>query len=248
MAAALIDYGRSCSVQLMPENVENFKKFLGEGICGKMEGKYVYIGNIRIALKAGYETVKKERVQGLCTSEVNEAAALQAQEQLGNILDHVHANFLPEDKARILTDFKKEGSALVTETGNVILMSNELRKVPKPPVSQNELIGKSWSTSFSLFRQKLRSLDCLLVESIFTNFRVTQSTIINIAATPSPASRLEIGVLERTIIRLVCILDNVLLDRAASMSRRIVAVIPTNQSTVIMESVPRIPTMGIARS
>lgn len=79
--------------------------------------------------------------------------------QLGNALEVVHAELLPEDKARIIETFKKEGStamigdgindapalamadigismgisgsALATETGHVILMSNDIRKVPK---------------------------------------------------------------------------------------------------------------------
>ena len=79
--------------------------------------------------------------------------------QLGSRLDVVHAELLPEDKARIIKEFKKEGptamigdgvndapalatadigismgisgSALATETGHVILMSNDIRKIPK---------------------------------------------------------------------------------------------------------------------
>ncbi|KAM7267114.1 hypothetical protein ACFE04_009280 [Oxalis oulophora] len=200
MAAALVDYGRSLSIEPKPENVENFQNFPGEGICGKIEGKDVYIGNKRIALKAGCETeqtsdgkggrstgyvyvegalaavfyladtcrtgaaeaIKELKALGIKTAMLtgdNEAAALQAQEELGNVLDHVHADLLPKDKARILTEFKTEGctamigdglndapalatadigismgisgSALATETGNVILMSNDLRKIPK---------------------------------------------------------------------------------------------------------------------
>ncbi|XP_022755459.1 cadmium/zinc-transporting ATPase HMA3-like isoform X3 [Durio zibethinus] len=89
----------------------------------------------------------------------NQAAAIHVQQQLGNRLDVVHAELLPEDKARIIKEFKKEGptamigdgvndapalatadigismgisgSALATETGHVILMSNDIRKIPK---------------------------------------------------------------------------------------------------------------------
>jgi Cd2+/Zn2+-exporting ATPase len=79
--------------------------------------------------------------------------------QLEHALEVVHAELLPEDKATIIKELKKEGptamigdglndapalatadigismgisgSALATETGHVILMSNDLRKVPK---------------------------------------------------------------------------------------------------------------------
>lgn len=79
--------------------------------------------------------------------------------QLGNRLDVIHAELLPEDKGRIIKEFKEEegptamigdgvndalalatadigismgisGSALATETGHVILMSNDIRKIP----------------------------------------------------------------------------------------------------------------------
>lgn len=79
--------------------------------------------------------------------------------QLGNALNVVHSELLPEDKAKIINQFKQEGktamigdgindapalatadigismgisgSALATETGQVILMSNDIRKVPE---------------------------------------------------------------------------------------------------------------------
>lgn len=79
--------------------------------------------------------------------------------QLGKALETVHAELLPEDKTRLINDFKREGptamigdglndapalatadigismgisgSALAIETGDVILMSNDIRKIPK---------------------------------------------------------------------------------------------------------------------
>jgi Cd2+/Zn2+-exporting ATPase len=78
--------------------------------------------------------------------------------QLGHALDVVHSELLPEDKARIIEDYKKEGptamigdgindapalatadigismgisgSALAMETGHVILMSNNIQNIP----------------------------------------------------------------------------------------------------------------------
>ncbi|GFY81407.1 heavy metal atpase 2 [Actinidia rufa] len=89
------------------------------------------------------------------------AAAVLVQDQLEDALDEVRAELLPEDKARIIEDLKKKkkggvamigdgmndapalatadvgismgisGSALATETGHMILMSNNIRKIPE---------------------------------------------------------------------------------------------------------------------
>lgn len=53
MAAALVDYAQSHSVEPQPDNVEEFKNFPGEGIYGKIDGKDVYIGNQKMAIRAG---------------------------------------------------------------------------------------------------------------------------------------------------------------------------------------------------
>ncbi|KAI4344443.1 hypothetical protein L6164_011672 [Bauhinia variegata] len=202
MAAAILDYGRSFSIEPKPEKVTVFESFPGEGIRGIIDGRDVYIGNKRISVRAGSETVPTLRgnsqegktagyiysgatligffsLADACRSGVQEAvgqlklmgiktamltgdsqaAAMQAQEQLGYALELVHAELLPEDKVKIITEFKKEGptamvgdglndapalatadigismgisgSALASETGNIILMSNDIRKIPQ---------------------------------------------------------------------------------------------------------------------
>ncbi|RZB71717.1 Cadmium/zinc-transporting ATPase HMA2 isoform D [Glycine soja] len=202
LAAAIVDYGRSLSVEPEPEKVTEFENFPGEGICGKIEGRVIYIGNKKIATRAGSETVpilqgeiERGKTTGYiylgatplgffslsdtCRLGVQEAigqlkslgiktamltgdsqsAAMQAQEQLGHSLELVHAELLPEDKVKIISEFKKEGptamigdglndapalaaadigismgisgSALASETGNIILMSNDIRKIPE---------------------------------------------------------------------------------------------------------------------
>ncbi|KAF5456362.1 hypothetical protein F2P56_025855 [Juglans regia] len=202
MAAALVDHARSLSVEPKPENVMEFQNFPGEGIHGKIDGDDIYIGNRKIALRAGCETVpalegnmKEGKTIGYiysgtspvgifclsdaCRSGVAEAiremkllgiktamltgdrhaAAMHVQEQLDHRLEVVHAELLPEDKARIIKEFKEEGptamvgdgvndapalatadigismgisgSTLATETGQVILMSNDIRKIPE---------------------------------------------------------------------------------------------------------------------
>ena len=59
MAAALVDYGWSHSIEPKSEEVEEFENFPGEGIHGKIDGKDVYIGNRKIALRAGCATGEK---------------------------------------------------------------------------------------------------------------------------------------------------------------------------------------------
>lgn len=53
MAAALIDYARSTSVEPKPDTVENFQNFPGEGVYGRIDGQDIYIGSKRIAQRAG---------------------------------------------------------------------------------------------------------------------------------------------------------------------------------------------------
>ncbi|XVF82277.1 hypothetical protein PTKIN_Ptkin16aG0033100 [Pterospermum kingtungense] len=201
MAAALVEYGRSHSIEPKPEIVEDYQNFPGEGIYGRIDGRDIYIGSRKISVRAhgAVPTLGSNRIEGKTVGYVfsgatlagifslsdacrtgaeeavdelksmgikaamltgdNQDAAIHVQEQLGNCLDVVHAELLPEDKARIIKDFKKEGptamigdgvndapalatadigismgisgSALATETGHVILMSNDIRKIPK---------------------------------------------------------------------------------------------------------------------
>ncbi|KAK7291872.1 hypothetical protein RIF29_07369 [Crotalaria pallida] len=202
LAAAIVHHGRSLSIEPKPENVTEFENFAGEGICGKIDERVLYIGNKKIASRAGSEAVlnlqgETERgkttgyiyseaipigffsLSDACRSGVEEAmgqlkllgiktimltgdsqaAAMQAQEQLGHALELIHAELLPEDKVKIISEFKKEGptamvgdgvndapalatadigismgisgSALASETGNIILMSNDIRKIPE---------------------------------------------------------------------------------------------------------------------
>ncbi|MFS7967163.1 putative translocase [Helianthus anomalus] len=201
MAAALVDYARANSVEPQPDNVEEFKDFPGEGIYGKIDGKDVYIGNQKIATRAGCsqvpmnwsentegkstgyifvestpagtfglsdscrigvkEALEELKSMGIRTAMLTgdcQAAADYAQNQLGGALEVVHAGLLPQDKAKIIKQFQKEsktamvgdglndapalatadigismgvsGSALANETGHVILMSNDIRKIP----------------------------------------------------------------------------------------------------------------------
>ncbi|KAI3827671.1 hypothetical protein L1987_01752 [Smallanthus sonchifolius] len=59
MAAALVDYARAHSVEPQPDSVEEYNDFPGEGIYGKIDGKDVYIGNQKIATRAGCSQVPR---------------------------------------------------------------------------------------------------------------------------------------------------------------------------------------------
>ncbi|KAG5517575.1 hypothetical protein RHGRI_038093 [Rhododendron griersonianum] len=52
MVAALIDNAQTLSIEVKPERVEEFENFQGEGVHGKIDGKDVYVGNQKIALRA----------------------------------------------------------------------------------------------------------------------------------------------------------------------------------------------------
>ncbi|KAK6152179.1 hypothetical protein DH2020_014814 [Rehmannia glutinosa] len=200
MAAALVEFARSHGIEPKPDTVERFQNFPGEGICGSIEDKEIYIGNSKIASRArctavpkleGYDTEGKSVgyvflgsspagifcLSDVCRTGAKEAiedlksigiktvmltgdchgAAKRAQDQLGGALDVIHAELLPEDKARIIKELQKEnptamigdglndapalatadigismgvsGSALATESGDVVLMSNDIRRI-----------------------------------------------------------------------------------------------------------------------
>jgi len=48
-----VDYARLHSIKSVPENVENFQNFPGEGIFGTIDGRDIYIGNKRVGVRAG---------------------------------------------------------------------------------------------------------------------------------------------------------------------------------------------------
>lgn len=199
MAAALVNYAASHSIEPMPEMVEEFQNYPGEGIYGKIEGVHIYIGNYRISTRAGYndndshkmegkasgfiymdatlvgtfglsdncrsgameaiKELKKSEIRTVMLTGDNHITAQQVQYQLEEALDIVHAQLLPEDKAKIIEELKNDGvvamvgdgindalalattdigismgisgSALAMETGHVILMSNDIRKIPQ---------------------------------------------------------------------------------------------------------------------
>ncbi|KAL2481980.1 Cadmium/zinc-transporting ATPase HMA2 [Abeliophyllum distichum] len=141
----------------------------GHNIEGKSVG-YIFLGSSPagiFSLSDVCRTGSKEALEELnfmgiktvmLTGDCYEAAK-HAQDQLGGALEVVHAELLPEDKARIIKELQKEGptamigdgvndapalatanigismgvsgSALATETGHIVLMSNDISRIPK---------------------------------------------------------------------------------------------------------------------
>jgi Cd2+/Zn2+-exporting ATPase len=56
MAAALVEYAQSKSIQPKPESVAEFRILPGEGIYGEMDGKHIYIGNNRALARRSCHT------------------------------------------------------------------------------------------------------------------------------------------------------------------------------------------------
>ncbi|KAJ0753431.1 putative translocase [Helianthus annuus] len=112
----------------------------------------------RIGVKEALEELKFMGIRTAILTGDCQDAADYAQYQLGGALESVHAQLLPQDKAKIIKELQKEsktamvgdglndapalatadigismgvsGSALANETGHIILMSNDIRKVP----------------------------------------------------------------------------------------------------------------------
>ncbi|TVU02037.1 hypothetical protein EJB05_52501, partial [Eragrostis curvula] len=200
MAAALVEYSHSKSIQPKPESVTEFHIYPGEGIFGEMSGRHIYIGNRRIMARSsnhsvpgmddqsgasvGYvicdgdlvatfslsdecrtgaaEAIRELRSMGIKSVMLtgdSRASATRAQEQLGGVLEELHADLLPEDKVRLVGELKSRsgptlmvgdgmndapalaaadvgvamglhGSAAAMETSHATLMSGDVLRVP----------------------------------------------------------------------------------------------------------------------
>ncbi|CAN1229275.1 Cadmium/zinc-transporting ATPase HMA2 [Linum grandiflorum] len=53
---ALVVLVSACPIEPRPEDVEEYENIPGEGLHGKIDGRDIYIGNKRIAVRAGSET------------------------------------------------------------------------------------------------------------------------------------------------------------------------------------------------
>ncbi|KAK6152168.1 hypothetical protein DH2020_014803 [Rehmannia glutinosa] len=172
MAAALVEFAKEHGIEAKPDRVERFQNFPVPKLEGyDTEGKsvgYVFLGSspagifclsdvCRTGAKEAIEDLKSIGIKTVMLTGDCHGAAKRAQEQLGGALDVIHAELLPEDKARIIKELQKEnptamigdglndapalatadigismgvsGSALATESGDVVLMSNDIRRI-----------------------------------------------------------------------------------------------------------------------
>ncbi|XP_057459048.1 cadmium/zinc-transporting ATPase HMA2-like [Lotus japonicus] len=132
MAAALVEYGLLHSIKPVPENVENFQNFPGAGISGTIDEIDVYIGNRRIAVRAGCERVNSHmQVQShetstqkqcceptlvgvFCLVDACRSGALEAIEELNSL--GVRSAMLTGDSAQVA---KFEQSQCPRQTNSV---------------------------------------------------------------------------------------------------------------------------------
>ncbi|KAL9387906.1 hypothetical protein Peur_021030 [Populus x canadensis] len=154
-----------CFALIVP-TIESDKK------TGKIVG-YVYYGatlawifslsdSCRTGVPEAIKELKSLGIRAAMLTGDSEAAAMYVQEQLDHALEVVHAELLPEGKATIIKELKKEGpitmtgddlndalvlaianigismgisgSALAIDTGHLFHLPNDLRKVPKTPI------------------------------------------------------------------------------------------------------------------
>ncbi|XP_050381765.1 putative inactive cadmium/zinc-transporting ATPase HMA3 isoform X2 [Argentina anserina] len=142
------------------EEYGNGGKTVGYIYCGGTPaGIFTLSDTCRSGAAEAVRELKKIGIKTALLTGDSQTAASHTNEQLQQAFEVVHAELLPEEKARIVNEFKMEGytamvgdgindapalatadigismgisgSALAQETGNVILMSNDIRNLPK---------------------------------------------------------------------------------------------------------------------
>ncbi|CAA2984553.1 inactive cadmium zinc-transporting ATPase HMA3 [Olea europaea subsp. europaea] len=151
---------------------------------GSREGEsvgYIYLGPFpagifslsdvcRTGSKEALNELKSMGIKTVMLTGDSYGAAKYAQDQLGGVLDVIHAELLPEDKGRIIKELQKDGptamigdgvndapalatanigiamgvsgSALATEVGHVVLMSNDISRIPQAAHISRDVLRK----------------------------------------------------------------------------------------------------------
>ncbi|KAF4381265.1 hypothetical protein G4B88_009593 [Cannabis sativa] len=127
--------------------------------CGAtLVGRFGLSDTCRSGAAEAIEGLKELGIRSAMLTGDSNAAAMLAWDQLDRSLEIIHAELLPEEKAKFIEEFKKDGptamvgdgindalalakadigismgisgSTLAMETGDIILMSNDIRKIP----------------------------------------------------------------------------------------------------------------------
>ncbi|XP_062077371.1 putative inactive cadmium/zinc-transporting ATPase HMA3 [Humulus lupulus] len=127
--------------------------------CGAtLVGRFGLSDTCRSGAAEAIEELKELGIRPVMLTGDSNAAAMLAWDQLDRSLDIIHAELLPEEKAKFIQEFKKDGptamigdgindalalamadigismgisgSTLAMETGDIVLMSNDIRKIP----------------------------------------------------------------------------------------------------------------------
>ncbi|KAE8664964.1 Cadmium/zinc-transporting ATPase HMA2 [Hibiscus syriacus] len=175
MEAALIEYGRSHSIEPKLETVEDYQNFPGE----------VGIFSLSDACRTGAaEAVNELKSMGIKTALLtgdNQTTAMNVQEQFKKegttsmVGDGINdASTLATADIGISMGFS--GSALKTETGHVILMSNDIRKISKA----NQLERKARSKVIKNVVLSISSKAAILASAEHTNMQANVASRIQL--------------------------------------------------------------------
>ncbi|XP_062229726.1 cadmium/zinc-transporting ATPase HMA2-like isoform X2 [Phragmites australis] len=134
---------------------------IGYVVCKKeLIGVFTLSDSCRTGSDEAIKELRSLGIKSVMLTGDSAAAAAYAQNQLGNILEEVHSDLLPEDKVRIVDELKAKygptlmigdgmndapalakadvgvsmgvsGSAVAMETSHITLMSNDIRRIPK---------------------------------------------------------------------------------------------------------------------
>ncbi|XP_021305045.1 cadmium/zinc-transporting ATPase HMA3 isoform X2 [Sorghum bicolor] len=149
------------SCETVPDMKDMKGVTIGYVACkGQLIGVFTLSDSCRTGSAEAIRELRSLGIKSVMLTGDSSAAASYAQNQLGNILDEVHPELLPEDKVRIVDELKAKhgptlmigdgmndapalakadvgvsmgvsGSAVAMETSHITLMSNDIRRIPK---------------------------------------------------------------------------------------------------------------------
>ncbi|PAN22550.2 hypothetical protein PAHAL_4G025300 [Panicum hallii] len=149
------------SCETVPDMKDMKRVTIGYVACKKeLIGVFSLSDSCRTGSAEAIKELRSLGIKSVMLTGDSAVAAAYAQNQLGNILDEVHSELLPEDKVRIVDELKAKygptlmigdgmndapalakadvgvsmgvsGSAVAMETSHITLMSNDIRRIPK---------------------------------------------------------------------------------------------------------------------